>query len=57
MKISEPVKSVVIETWVWLNPAITFSSTAGAAEAQSASPRIAEYLANRRVNVRPSRPW
>ncbi len=62
MKISEPLKSVVIETWVWLSPAITFSSgacaAAGTADAQTSAARIATDLVNRRVNVRPpAKPW
>ena len=61
MKISEPLKSVVIETWVWLSPAITVSSTAcaatGAAGAQTSAARIATAVVNRRVNVRSPSPW
>jgi hypothetical protein len=62
MNISEPVKSVVIDTWVWLSPAITVSSAAtGAAIGQRSAARTAAGPVNREVNrgvnVRPPRPW
>ena len=58
MKIYEPLKSVVIETWVWLSPAITVSAAAcaatGAAGAQISAASDAAAMTGRRVNVRPS---